>query len=255
MDNHIEEATNIEQLSCLLETFVEDATDSVETFLTSDLVQDAAAMTAELGESLGEAVKTLKLLKSLASIPSKLYLRKFEQFCKGVYEIPLEKRRKFIEKLGRERFNQESVFILNIINRIEEEDKLPFLTRILEARIEGVIDSAEYRRLTVLVDRTLYSDLLYLEHNITADPVALRTESDFGLVASGLLVTAGNDWMGDFSDEDDPDDTGMRFNYTAAAKKLAWILYGVHCDFVPSNKGVVRLQIADDEDINSIFDQ
>lgn len=258
MDDHIEENTPVEYLTECLTTFVQEATGSVEKFLASDFAQDAEAITEELGESLGEAVKLLKTLKSFASIPSKLYLRKFEQFCRGVYRIPLDKRQSYIKKLGRERFNQESVFILNVINRIEEEDKLPFLVKLLEAQTDGAIDLGEYRRLTVLVDRTLYNDLVYLEHSITADPVWLRTDSDFGLAASGLLVTAGNEWVTDTEDEECLGDTGVRFNYTLAAKKLAWILYGVQCDSTPSNMGVEKLELSTDEDMKevlSIFDQ
>ena len=141
-----------------------------------------------------EAIKTIKTLKKIASIPSMLYLRKFERYCRGITDIPLEKRQKYIRMLGRDKFNKESVIVLNIINRIEEEDKLPFLLKILEAKMDGIIDDNEYRRLMVLTDRTLYSDLLYLKDNITADPIMLRCDSDYGLVASGLLVTAGNEW-------------------------------------------------------------
>lgn len=255
MDNHLEENTSVEQLINLFATFAEEATDTVEKFLASDLVQDATTMTTELGESLSDAVKGLKLLKSVASIPSKLYLRKFEKFCRGLAQIPLEKRQKYMKTLGREKFNRESVFILNVINRIEEEDKFPLLIKLLDARTAGILTSDEYRRLTVLVDRTFYSDLLYLEHNITADPVALHTDSDYGLVASGLLVTAGNDWGDDLTSEDDPNDTGIRFNYTSSAKKLAQVLFGVCCDENPTNKGVVRMQPISTEEIDRICQQ
>lgn len=253
MDNHLEENMSVEQLIKFLATFAEEATDTVEEFLASDLVQDATTMATELGEALSDAVKGLKLLKSVASIPSKLYLRKFEKFCRGLTQIPLEKRQKYMKTLGREKFNRESVFILNVINRIEEEDKFPLLIKLLDARTEGTITSDEYRRLTVLVDRTLYSDLLYLEHNITANPVALHTDSDYGLVASGLLVTAGNEWISDFSNEGDPNDTGIRFNYTSSAKKLAQILFGVHCDNAPTNIGVVKMQAISEEEIDQMF--
>jgi len=239
MDNHLEESISVEQLINFLATFAEEATDTVEKFLASDLVQDATTMTTDLGASLSEAIKGLKLLKSVASIPSKLYLRKFEQFCRGLVQIPLEKRQRYMKTLGREKFNRESVFILNVINHIEEEDKLPLLIKLLDARIAGVLTSDEYRRLTILIDRTFYNDLLYLEHNITADPVALHTDSDYGLVASGLLVTAGNDWNDDFTNEDASTDTGIRFNFTLSAKKLTQILFGVYCDEKPTNKGIV----------------
>lgn len=232
--------TTIEQLSNILTTIVEEGTDSLEEFWNSDSTQDAVATIKELGQSLGGAIKLLKAIKTLASVSDKLYLRKFDRLCKGISDIPLEKRQRLIKKIGHKKFKAESYFILNSINRIEEEEKIPFLNKLLEAQADGIIDLSEYRRLTILVDRTLYSDLLYLEHSITADPVALRTDSDFGLQASGLLVTAGTAWKS-FEDESDPNDTGIRFNYTLSAKKLAQILFGVCCDNTPTNVDMIDI--------------
>lgn len=246
MDN-IENKTGIEELATLLTTFFEEGTRSAVEFLESDLVQDVKEVVGEVGLALENTIKTLKILKSVASIPTKLYLHKFERFCREIPDIPLEKRQKFMEKLGHERFQRESVFILNVINRIEEEDKLPLLAKILDACTEGVIPLAEFRRLTMLIDRTLYNDLEYLGQHITADPVVLRTDSDYGLVASGLLVTAGNEVIADFGSDDDPSDTGIRFNYTTAAKKLASILYGTTCNMTPTNKGVSSLKFVQEE--------
>lgn len=249
----MKENTSLKQLVDVLATYTERITDASNEILDSDIAQNTTAIIESVGESLAEASKVIKFLKAVDSIPTKLYMRKFEQYCKGLADISLEKRQKYMNALGREKFNKESVFVLNIINRMEEEDKLPFLLKLLEAKMEGVLDDCEYRRLMVLTDRTLYSDLLYLEANITADPVSLQTDSDFGLAASGLLVTAGNEFMADFGTEDDPSDTGIRFNYTAAAKKLAAIFFGVHCTMAPSNIGVVKLQPMSANDIDKIL--
>lgn len=246
MDN-MENKMGIEELANLFATFFEEGMTSAAEFLESDLVQDTKEVVGEIGSTLGDAIKAWKMLKSVASIPTKIYLRKFECFCRGVSNIPLETRQKFMKTLGHEHFQRESIFILNVVNRIEEEDKLPLLAKILDACTEGVIPLAEFRRLTMLIDRTLYNDLEYLGQNITADPVILRTDSDYGLVASGLLVTAGNEFIADFGSDDDPSDTGIRFNYTTAAKKLASILYGTTCNMTPTNKGVGSLKIVQEE--------
>lgn len=146
--------------------------------------------------------------------------------------------------LGKEKFNKESVFVLNVINRIEENEKIDLFLRLLSAKMEGTIDDNEYHRLMILTDRTLYSDLLYLKDNITSDPVKLSSDEDYGLVASGLLVTAGNDWVEDM----DVADNGVRFNYTFAAKRMAFIFFGVECEMEPSNKGIVIMtEISADE--------
>lgn len=255
MENQLEPSTSVEQFVSFLQTFILEATNTVEKFIDSDFAQNAIEISEELGQSLADTVKGLKLLKSVASIPTKLYLHKFEKFCKGLIEIPLEKRQHFMEVLGHQRFNQESYFILNSINRVEEEEKIPFFVKLLDARIDGRIDGNEYRRLTILVDRTMYTDLVYLEHHITADPVALCTDSDYGLVASGLLVTAGNEWVGDFVNKHNPTDTGIRFNYTASAKKLANILWGASCVDEPSNEGIITIQSITGEEISKMFEQ
>ena len=95
---------------------------------------------------------------------------------------------------------------------------------------------------------------MYLEYNVTANPVALHTDSDYGLVASGLLVTVGNEWIGDFTNEDDHNDTGIRFNYTSSAKKLARILFGVHCNSTPTNTGIAKMQAISEERIKRILE-
>lgn len=41
-------------------------------------------------------------------------MRKFEQYYKGLAMIPLEKRPKYVKLLSKEKFNKESVFVLNV---------------------------------------------------------------------------------------------------------------------------------------------
>lgn len=82
-------------------------------------------------------------------------MKKFERYCKGVTTIPLEKRQKYMQLLGKEKFNKESVFVLNVINRFEENENIPLFLKILDAKMDGFIDDNEYHRLMILTDRTL----------------------------------------------------------------------------------------------------
>lgn len=121
--------------------------------------------------------------------------------------------------------------------------------KLLSAKMDGSIDDNEYRRLMILTDHTLYSDLLYLKDNITEDPIRLNTDSDYGLASSGLLVTAGNEWM----ESMDAADNGVRFNYTYAAKKMARIFFGIECGMTPSNKGILILVPTSANEIDKMF--
>ena len=242
--NTVEEINYIEELKNILEIFMTETNEIAIQVINSDFVQGGTEIISQLGEVVFGAIKILKTTQKIASIPTSLFMRKFEQYCKGLAMIPLDKRQKYMKLLGKEKFNKESVFVLNVINRIEENEKIHLFLKLLSAKMEGIIDDNEYRRLMILTDRVLYSDLLYLKDSITNDPVKLSSDEDYGLAASGLLVTAGNDWVEDM----DITDNGIRFNYTSAAKRMAFIFFGVECEMEPSNKGIVTLTgISDNE--------
>lgn len=247
----LEETNYIDVLKDVLEIFMKEATDIAMKVMNSDTVQSGTEILSQVGEAVFGAIKLLKAAQKIASIPTALYMKKFERYCKGLTMIPLEKRQKYIELLGKEKFNRESVFVLNVINRIEENEKIPLFLMILNAKMDGFIDDNEYHRLMILTDRTLYSDLLYLKDNITEDPVKLNSDSDYGLASSGLLVTAGNKWVEGMDDADN----GVRFNYTLAAKKMAYIFFGVERDMKPSNKGITILVPASDEEVNETLNE
>lgn len=252
MEEHNElavlEGTNcIDELKDILETFMTKVPEIAMQVRDSDIVE----ILSRFGEVASKTFECIKLLQNIANIPTALFMKKFEKYCKGLTTISLEKRQKYIRLLGKEKFNKECVFVLNVINRIEENEKIPLFLKLLSAKMDGIIDDNEYHRLMILTDRTLYSDLLYLKDNVTADPIKLITDSDYALVSSGLLVTAGNEWTDNMEDTDN----GVRFNYTHAAKKMACIFFGVECAIEPSNKGIIQMHAVSDEDIERIVNE
>lgn len=232
-----QESNCFEILKNVLENFMNEANDTVIKVLDSEVIQNGAEISLQVSEAVLGSVKVFKAMQKITSIPTILYMKKFEKYCKGLITIPLEKRQNYIKILGKDKINKEDVFVLNVINRVEEIEKIPLFIKLLSAKMDEIIDDSEYRRLMILTDRTLYSDLLYLEHNITDDPIRLQTDSDYGLVSSGLLVNAGNEWK----QKPDITDNGIRFNYTSSAKKMAYIFWGIECSMEPSNKGITIL--------------
>ena len=122
---------NLETMLRILKGFMTDMETDLSAFLESDNLQDAKAIADIANESISETITLFKAIRNIASIPSQLFLHKFEHYCKGLGNIPKEKREKYIQMLGKEKFNREGVFVLNIINRIEENDKIDFLLRLL----------------------------------------------------------------------------------------------------------------------------
>lgn len=206
----------------MLQGFMQDMETKLSTFLASENLQDAKAITDIANENISETITLFKTLRSISGIPTQLFLHKFERYCKGLGEIPREKRAAYVRELGKEKFNREGVFILNVLNRIEENEKIDFMLRLLERRLDETLDDTTYRRLMVLIDRTLYTDLLYLKDHVTDRPNEISEAEEFGLVSSGLISSDGLGWVSDTAEQP----TVLLFRYTPAAQQLAEILFG-----------------------------
>lgn len=206
----------------MLRGFMQDMETKLSTFLASENLQDAKAITDIANENISETITLFKTLRSISGIPTQLFLHKFERYCKGLGEIPREKRAAYVRKLGKEKFNREGVFILNVLNRIEENEKIDFMLRLLERRLDETLDDTTYRRLMVLIDRTLYTDLLYLKDHVTDRPIEISEAEEFGLVSSGLISSDGLGWVSDAAEQP----TVLLFRYTPAAQQLTEILFG-----------------------------
>ena len=229
LDN-MDEATLCQIMRTILEKGIEITQDVLEHETLQDITQ--------IGEDIADAVDTIRRIRKIASIPTKLFMNKFVRYCQGMTDIPLEQRQRFLTELGKDKFNQEGAFTLNVIQKIEEKEKIPLLLKLLGARVYNQIDDIEYRRLMILTDRTLYNDLLYLKENITADPVSLKTEADYGLAASGLLVTAGNGFIRGMQGDSN---SSILFNYTISAKKLSHRFCGTECSDLRANIGIIGM--------------
>ena len=241
------ECFNITEFSNTFQNIMKYADETATQFFGEDIVDVAAYST----EMLSDTFKLLQTLKKVASIPTKLFMCKFDRYCRGLTQISLNKRQYYIKNLGSKAINKENIFILNVINRIEDEDKLDFLVKLFAARLDTKIDDdCEYRRLVIMVDRTMFSDLIYLKENITTEPVALSHPSEYGLAASGLLTVKGNEFVTEVTE----DDTGIRFAYSPDAHRLAEILFNWHAEDHPPVKILRGQALASDQEVNEMLD-
>ena len=148
----------------------------------------------EVFEIAEDASKPISAMRKIMSLPSKLFMRKVARYLKGIAEIPEEKRDSYIKKLSSKEVNRNSVFVLNVINIIEEESKIPLLVSLFRAELFGLINDEQYRRLTIMVDRTLHSDLDYLQAHLTHDEFHIKNDAEQGLLSNGWLKYAGQEF-------------------------------------------------------------
>lgn len=211
---------DVNSIADTLSTLIEQGTDTVMTFLASDEVADALETAKGIGEELSKAVKVVTIIRKAASIPDKFFMRKIERYCAGLSSIPLAKREKYAKKVGKKSLNKDTVFILGVLNRTEELSKADFFVRLFEAKMDEEIDDQTYRRLMLQVDRTMFSDILYLADNIHDGEVKITSVEEENLLAMGWLIFAGIGIGNGF------EDGGNVYTYTQTAKLFCKIAFG-----------------------------
>lgn len=225
MDKEIKATENdlalidVNSIADTLSTLIEQGTDIVMTFLASDEITNAIETAKEIGEDLSKAVKVVAIIRKAASIPDKLFMRKIERYCAGLSTIPLAKREKYAKRVGKKSLNEDTVFILGVLNRTEELSKAVFFVRLFEAKMDEKIDDQTYRRLMLQVDRTMFSDILYLNDHVCDGEVKIKTVEEENLLAMGWLIYAGIGW-GNATEEG-----GNIYAYTQIAKQFCKIVF------------------------------
>ena len=189
MDNNLERI-DVETIVDTFSTLIEQGTEAVVNFFKSDTWESVL----DIGSELSKASKVIVFIRKTASIPDKFFMNKMEKYCQGLISIPKEKRAKYAKKVGKAGLNKDAVFILGILNKIEELSKIKIFLALFEAKMDEKIDEETYRRMMLLVDHTMYSDILYLKSNYTDNEIIIQTAAEQGLYANGWLIYCGQTW-------------------------------------------------------------
>ena len=172
----------------------------------------------EISNELKESLKLFRVIKVCASIPDKIIMGRIEKFCRGISAIPEIKREKYAIEVGKKGLNRDSVFIISLLNRMEDEAKIPYFVKLFRAKVYFEIDDTSYRRMMILVDRTLYSDILYMLDNIISESFALDSDEKQGLYLGGWLLYNGATW-GSFKEKG-----SFNYRYSDTAFKFCKIM-------------------------------
>ena len=213
------ELVGVDSVIDSLSTLIEQGSEKIVAFISSDDFSDLLAEIKELGAELSKAIKVVKIIRKSASIPDKLFMHKMERYCAGLVSIPSSKREKYAAKVGKKSLNKDSVFILGVLNKIEELSKIDILVRLFEAKMDEEIDDQTYRRMMLQVDRTMYSDILFLKDNICDDLIKIASVEEENLLATGWLIFAGIG-IGTATEEG-----GNLYSYTQTAKQFCNVVF------------------------------
>ena len=213
------ESIRVDSVVDSLSTLIEYGSEEIVDFISSDKVSDTLDEIKELGAELSSALKVVKIIRKCASIPDKLFMSKMERYCAGLVSIPPSKREKYAARVGKTALNKDSVFILGILNKIEELSKIHILIKLFEAKMDEKIDDRTYRRMMLQVDRTMFSDIIFLKDNICNSVIKIDSEEEENLLATGWLIFVGIG-LGTATEEG-----GNQYAYTRTAKRFCNIVF------------------------------
>lgn len=192
--------------------------------------------------------KIYKGIKLVASIPDRLFLRKFERLCVGVGKIPEQKRKKYMKKISKKKFNKESAFILDVISRVEDLEKIDIFSLLWEAKIDGKIDEDKFRRYVIMTASTMLQDIKYMPKHIVNNTFYITQMEEEGLLAQGWIIYAGLAW-GTAEEEG-----GNVYEYTSFAKEYCQCVWNiVSMDIEKSKNAIFTPEPVTKDDIDSMF--
>lgn len=220
MKNEIVEKLEYEETDLLVELYeffgnvFEMTKSTYEAVVNSAFYENATDVLKTLDESADKVSKVYKGIKVVATIPDRLFLRKFEKLCLGVGGIPEDKRVKYLKKISKKKFNKETAFILDVISRVEDLSKIDILNLLWEAKMDEKIDDDKFRRYVIMTANTMLQDLQYMANNISNDDFYISSMEEEGLVCQGWIIYAGLG-IGSVTEPG-----GNLYEYTNAAKEF-----------------------------------
>lgn len=229
--------------------------EAYHTIIDSAFYDNASTVLSEICDDAEDISKLYKGIKLVASIPDRLFLNKFEKLVLGVCEISESKRQKYVEKITKEKFNKETVFIFDVVSKSEELGKIDIFVKLWEAKMDGIIDDALFKRYILMTANTMQHDLEYMRDNICTGFVHIDSIEKEALIAQGWMIISGLDG-GEIDDEGENTSSGAVYSYTNNAVNYCKCIWNITVDSVGdvNAEDIFTGKALSEEDINCIFD-
>lgn len=102
------------------------------------------------------------IIKISTSISDTMFMKKCLKFLKGISDIPKEDRYEFIGDLSARNQENAAELILSIINKLDHPQKIELICKLFKARVFKEISIDDFIRLSFMIEKCPYIDLLYL---------------------------------------------------------------------------------------------
>jgi len=106
--------------------------------------------------------------KTVANIRSHVLANKVFKFFYEIKDVSIEKRQKFAEEYCQANREDTAVALLSILDRLNNQNYVPIICRLMKAKMDGAITIPEFNRTVLALERTAYTDLELL-HKFVSD--------------------------------------------------------------------------------------
>lgn len=203
---------------------IENCIESLSVILSKDftkeLLEDGDEIISISSEVIGDVSKAVNVLKTVKDLPSKLFWSKLKSFLSGVSDIPLEKRQKYITKMGKRQNDKDIERMFNIINSISEKEKMPYLINLYKHLLNEDINRKQFFIMSNVIQDSIYEDLQYLKEHIN-DEDSFEIDENTCRFASLNIINQVNETTWDAVENH----SKVKYAYSDFAKSLCCYIF------------------------------
>lgn len=188
----------------LTEVFVNASEFGLDLLIDNPIVKDIPIV--------GLLVGSYKVTKNIKDFR---FAQKIAKYIYGQKDKSIAERTKFIEDFCESNQEHNCSILLDVIDRIDNVNKIGILCNLVDAEISGLITIKQFNRLIVALERVPFSDLSSLKNYLDDYYNSGETEMFYG---AGLVYQSIID--GGYADEDENDEDGCKYKLSQNGQLL-----------------------------------
>ncbi|NMF04583.1 hypothetical protein ACUH7Y_09690 [Clostridium beijerinckii] len=164
--------------------------------LAKKIEEDFIGLILNIIEECSSSYKITKEISNFVfQIPNQIYFNKMKKLLQGSYcKIDTKQRVKFAEKFSDDGYDKYVRRQLELIDSMNDENKIQYIANLTRACVLGFIDVNVYFKLSYIINQATVEELIYLGENINN---AIKNNNAYifafqqiGLVKEGLIAGA-----------------------------------------------------------------
>ncbi|WP_111672807.1 hypothetical protein [Algoriphagus litoralis] len=195
----------------------------------SDILSNLGEITLELVTN-NEAISQIPIIGTLRSlykitnsISDRIFIQKILKFLRELHTLSFEEKEKMKRKIEKDKKNNIGENLLEIVNKIDNNNKFKIIGQIFRSYINEEIDFENLLRLSQIVNNSYLPDLMKLTFFARGQPISNPNSS--ALLSIGILKISEKKYIGENIFRSETELHFFEYTLNEAGKKLLYIIY------------------------------